>query len=100
MKRVNRLVVGAEYLVSTVYAGSPMSEAGSAYPFGDKSRKIPVVVEEEHEHFYTCRVLPHHAKYCCYGVSKPYRVTVGKWELIAERFKAYEIEDDVEQDTR
>ncbi len=95
MRRVSRLKIGGKYLVSTEMSASPMTEAGSAFPWGEDNRKVPVEVEEEHKHFYTCTVTPHHAKFCSFGISKPYRVTIAKWELDTQIFKAWEEEDEV-----
>lgn len=95
MLRVKALEVGKSYLVSTKAARSPLSETYTAYPWGDAITKVPVKVLQEYDEFYVVEVLPHNSRFT--PGSKPYRVTIDKFMLMKEEFKAYseEVEDEI-----
>ena len=92
---VKNLEVGKTYLVSSRFARSPLSETYTPYPWGDENTRVPIKVLEEYEHSFVCDVLPHTTR--CTPRSKPYRITVDKFALIKEDFKAYteEVEDEI-----
>lgn len=88
--RTYHLEVGKTYLVSTASAVSATSNNGGCYPWGDRNSKVPVKVTADNERFYTVEVLPHYAKEGSYAISKPYSVTIDKWDLKHGQFKAWE----------
>ena len=94
MRRVIRLAVGKTYLVSTKNAASPVYENGYTYPWGDATDKVPVKILAEYPQYYLAEVVPHINRIHAFGTSIPYRVTIEKWELSKEDFKAWEESDD------
>ena len=91
MHAVKGLMIGRVYLVSTKMARSPVSDTYTAYPWGDKDTKIPVRVLDEYSDWYLVDVLPHISRYT--RGSKPYRLTIDKFDLQNEFFKAWEADD-------
>jgi len=43
---------------------------------------IPIKVTGEYKYFYVCDVLTHRNVDCPFGDSKPYRMTIGKIDLV------------------
>lgn len=95
-QKAKHLDVGKTYLLSTIYAVSPMNNNGGAYPWGDRNTKVPVKVTSENKRFWTVEVLPHYARQGSLAISKPYSVAVDKWEFYHGHFKA--LEYDYEKD--
>jgi len=79
--QVTQLSVGETYLVSTQHAVSPMIENCGMYPWGGKRTKVPVKILNESERFWTAEVQPHYCGSHSLGLSKPYTVTIDKWEF-------------------
>lgn len=96
MRRVTRLTIGKSYFVSTKEAYSPVNENGGTYLWGDGTDKVPVQCLSEYKQFYLCEVLPHVNRIHAFGPSHPYKITIEKWELSAEIFKAWEEGDEDE----
>ena len=90
--RVDRMEVGKRYLISCRDAVSPLQEGGGIYCWGDKRTKVPVECIEEHEHFYTVKVLSHFVHCANFGKSYPYTVSVMKKDVFLGETKIYEVE--------
>ena len=85
---VKTLEVGKTYLLSSCYAVAANNN-GEAYPWGGKHARVPVRVKYEDSRFWTVTVLPH--KYLGgYGTSRPYDVTVDKFDFEHGLFTAIE----------
>lgn len=58
-------------------------EAGEGYPFAQYDAPVPVKVIGEYQKFIVCEVLPHIANTTqIFGESKPYRITISKFDLM------------------
>ena len=88
--RVKELKKGKVYFVCTKDAIPPVGNNFGIYPWGLKDFKVPVKVIAETRHFYVVEVLPHLNKMLSWGTSKPYRVTIDKFDLNSEVFRAWE----------
>ena len=94
--KARHLDVDKTYLVSTIHAVSPTNNNGSAYPWGDRNTKVPVRVTAENQRFWTALVLPHYIRQGSLAISKPYSITIDKWEFYHGYFKALEYDYDKE----
>lgn len=94
--RVSRMEVGKKYLISASDAVSPTQEGGAIYCWGDKRMKVPVECIEEHEHFYTVKVLSHYVHCVNFGKSYPYNVAIMKIDILMQATKIFEVEGELE----
>lgn len=91
-----QLEVGKKYLVSSVNAKSPLCERAAAYPWGDKSTKVPIQVIGKTAYFYNCTVLPHYSNYSIFGKSHPYNITISQTDINLGEFKIYDMPEEFE----
>ena len=89
-RRTKQLIPGKVYFVCTRDAIAPVGNNFGEYPWGRKDSKVPVRVISDDSQFYTAEVLEHKNEVISWGPSKPYRVTIDKFELNNETFKAWE----------
>jgi len=83
-----KLEVGKVYQVCTKLARPPISDTDSPYPFGARDTKVPIRVLGEYPNWYRCEVLEHTTAFTARSI--PYIITIDKFELQAEIFKAWE----------
>lgn len=97
LKRVDCPQIGRVYKVSTRYSRYPNADNGSAYPWGSRIDTVPIRILYEYRHYYVAEVLPHANPVCAWEVSKPYRITIDKFDIIKEWFKVYERGEECEE---
>ena len=95
VNRVMEMEVGKRYLASSTDAVSPLHENGGIYPWGSKGTRVPVECLEDHEYFYTVKVLSHWADCANFGKSYPYTVSLMKNEIRSGETKIYETDGDL-----
>lgn len=70
-------------MIKELHIGDRVEGLFKTNPSGDVFDNVwlPLKVIQEYEYFWVCEVLPHKNPKHCWGISRPYNMTIGKFDL-------------------